>query len=71
MYPATPTNSISELKPYSQKELAAFYGVCPKTLEKWLTPFQKNIGLRLGRYYTVRQVSIILDKLGMPGLISD
>jgi transposase-like protein len=72
MHLTTPkTNSISELKPYTQKELASFYGVCPKTLDKWLTPFQKKIGQRLGRFYTVKQVSIILDKLGMPRTISD
>ena len=72
MHPTAPKNNpISELKPYSHKEVATFYGVCPKTLEKWLVPFKIKIGPRLGRYYTVKQVSMILNKLGMPRPISD
>ena len=56
-----------EMKHYSTKELARFYGVCDKTLLKWMKPFSNDIGQKQGRYYTVAQVKIIFDKLGMPG----
>ena len=63
-------NSIKtvEVKHYSTKELARFYGVCDKTLLKWMKPFEIDIGQRQGRYYTVAQVKIIFEKLGEPSL---
>jgi hypothetical protein len=63
------TKEVMELKHYSTKELARFYGVCDKTLLKWMKPFQNDIGQKQGRYFTVAQVKIIFDKLGTPGLV--
>jgi hypothetical protein len=57
------------LRPYSFQELANIYGVGVKTLKKWLLPFENDIGVRQGRYYTVAQVKVIFDKLGLPGPI--
>jgi hypothetical protein len=68
MLPKTST-AIVELKPYTDKELSAYYGICTKTFTKWLIPFQKTIGERQGRYYNVRQVKVILTNLGVPGVI--
>ena len=62
-------NSIS-LKPYSISELARIYGVDPRTLKKWLSPFQKELGNRQGRFYQIPQVKIIFDKLSLPSEIS-
>ena len=61
----TKSNGI-EMKHYSTKELAQFYGVCDKTLLKWMRPFADDIGQKQGRYYTVAQVRIIFEKLGLP-----
>lgn len=61
-------NSIP-LKPYSLAELSRLYSVCDRTMKKWITPFQHEIGERNGRYYNVSQVKIIFDKLGLPGII--
>ena len=58
-----------QLKPYSITELARLYDVCHRTLKKWLKPFQENIGVKQGRYYTISQVKIIFDKLGLPATI--
>jgi transposase-like protein len=58
-----------EIKHYSTKELAKFYGVCDKTLLKWMKPFANDIGQRQGRYFTVAQVKIIFEKLGEPSAI--
>ena len=55
------------MKHYSTKELARFYGVCDKTLLKWMRPFTGDIGPKQGRYYTVAQVRVIFEKLGTPG----
>jgi len=60
------TNAEFEIKHYSTKDLAKCYGVCDKTLLKWMRPFSKEIGQKQGRYYTVAQVLVILEKLGRP-----
>jgi len=61
----------TEIKPYSIKELSGLYGVCPKTIKKWMKPFEKNIGQKQGRYYTVAQVTTIFNKLGLPTVAED
>jgi hypothetical protein len=65
------TISRIEIKHYSTKELAGFYGVCDKTLLKWMKPFLECIGQRQGRYYTVAQVKLIFEKLGEPSMQTD
>ena len=52
---------------YSVKELSVFYDVCHRTMKKWIAPFSKDIGEKVGRYYNVNQVKIIFEKLGLPG----
>lgn len=56
-----------EIRHYSTKELSKLYGVCDKTLLKWMKPFADDIGPKQGRFYTVAQVKVIFDKLGEPG----
>ncbi|MDB5274462.1 MAG: hypothetical protein JWO58_2829 [Chitinophagaceae bacterium] len=55
-----------DIKPYNLKDLSTIYGVCDKTLKKWLVPFEKEIGQKQGRYFNINQVKIIFDKLGVP-----
>jgi hypothetical protein len=57
---------VTEIKPYSTRELARIYGVCDRTFLKWLKPFISLIGAKQGRYYTVAQVEMIFEKLGKP-----
>ncbi len=57
------------LKPYTVKELANMYGVERRTLNKWLEPFNNEIGERSGRFYTVLQVRTIFSRLGLPGVL--
>lgn len=54
------------VKPYSTKELSALYEVDRKTLQRWLAPFEEQIGKRMGYYYNARQVKIIFSCLGTP-----
>ena len=65
------TPSIREVKPYTPKELSEYYGVSDKTFKKWLSPFAIQIGQKNGRYYTVAQVIIIFDVIGVPGVFDD
>jgi transposase-like protein len=57
---------MKAVKPYSLTELSKIYGVCDRTLAKWLKPFSDEIGEKHGRYYTVLQVEIIIQKIGVP-----
>lgn len=57
---------IARVKPYTIKELCCFYEIGNKTFKKWLLPFQPEIGSKNGRYYSVLQVEIIFEKLGVP-----
>lgn len=62
------TTNEFEIRHYSTKDLAKCYGVCDKTLLKWMKPFAKEIGQKQGRFFIVAQVLVILDKLGKPTL---
>ena len=59
-------NLIEEIRPSSTKDLASVYGCCDKTMKKWIIPFNSEVGVKNGRYYSVAQVKIIFDKLGLP-----
>lgn len=59
-------NQRIRIIPYSLKELAIIYGVGRTVIKHWLSPFETEIGPRLGRYYTVAQIKIIFERLGVP-----
>lgn len=54
------------VKPYMLCELSNIYGISSKTMSNWLKPFEKQIGFRNGRYYNVKQVTVIFNNLGVP-----
>ena len=58
------------LKPYCYKELEMLYGISRKTLKTWLRPFWQDIGQKQGRYFTIKQVKVIFDKVGIPDSLS-
>ncbi|OSZ78141.1 hypothetical protein CAP35_07715 [Chitinophagaceae bacterium IBVUCB1] len=60
---------IFSLYPLSVKQLSEMYGIGIKTFRKWLKPFEKEIGEKNGHYYTISQVRIIVQKLGIPGSV--
>ncbi|HEX4878102.1 MAG TPA: hypothetical protein VFV31_15640 [Chitinophagaceae bacterium] len=68
---STTDNSRIEIKPYSLTELAHIYGVTVRTIKKWIAPFEKETGEKIGRYYNALQVKIIFEKLGVPGVAGD
>ena len=59
-------NLIEEIRPSSTKDLARVYGCCTKTMKRWINPYIAEVGVKNGRYYSVAQVKIIFDKLGLP-----
>ena len=62
---------VTEVKAYSPQELADIYEVSKCTLNRWLKPYREKIGKREGLYYTVKQIRIIFDALGLPGKIEE
>lgn len=50
--------------------MAGLYEISKKTLNKWLIPFEDEIGERRGHFYNPKQVGIIFDKLGLPDSIN-
>lgn len=60
------TTNETTVKVSTVKKLASLYGVSTKTFRTWLQPHQQKIGERRSRYYTARQVRIIIEILGEP-----
>jgi hypothetical protein len=57
------------IKPYTHKELAHLYGVSWLTFQKWLKPFEIDIGPKTGHFYNTRQIEVIFQKLGWPSSV--
>jgi len=64
-----PPNGIV-VKPYTLVELARMYEVDRRTFKEWLKPFAKQLGERMGRYYSIPQVKLIFQKLDYPSLLA-
>lgn len=59
------------IRPCSHKELANMYDMDKRTISRWLKPHQSRIGIRIGRYYTVKQLTIIFEVLGLPDCLDN
>jgi hypothetical protein len=57
------------LKAYSPKEIHALYGISKLVFKTWTKSFESEIGEVKGKYYTVKQVQIIMEHLGVPGIV--
>lgn len=57
------------LRAYTPKEMRNLYGVSPHIFKKWIEDFQDEIGELKANSYTISQVKIIIDKLGVPGIV--
>ena len=58
-----------KLRAYSLKELSGMYECSGKTMKTWLGSFKNEMGPRVGRFYTPKQVKLIFEKLGIPDVI--
>ena len=63
------TGTSFVLRPHNLKELSGLYSISTRTFKKWLIPFKKEIGERMGNFYTVTQVKKIFDLLGLPNAL--
>jgi uncharacterized protein YjcR len=55
-----------EIKASKLCDLAEFYGVDPKTMRTHIRRMKRNVGERIGHYFTPRQVGMIIEELGIP-----
>lgn len=55
-----------DLRPYMKKELAQIYNMSPKAFNSFIKTFEKEIGTKKGRYYTVKQVETLIKCVGLP-----
>lgn len=65
------TDTILEIKPYTKKELAVIYGISPRSFCTWFKKIEHEIGKKQGKYFTVNQVRLIVETLGLPGTIGE
>jgi hypothetical protein len=54
------------IKPYTHAQLAFMYDISWKTLQRWLKPYEKEIGPKEGKIYNSLQVEIIFRRVGRP-----
>lgn len=57
-----------QLRPYKLAELSGIYGVSKPTLRKWIAEL-KELGKRIGHFYSIPQVKIIFENLLLPSFI--
>ena len=54
------------IKPYQLKDLAEIYEVCPRTVRRWIDAKVPEQGKKQMKYFTIEQVSSIVNALGVP-----
>lgn len=59
------------LKPMTLLQLSQFYGVSRKTLKSWMDEFKEELGTVRGRIFNVKQVKIVFENLGIPGMYTE
>ena len=52
--------------PMTLHQLASSYNVSKKVMSNWIKPFEDQVGERIGRLYTPKQVETIFEVLGPP-----
>ena len=54
------------IKPYRLKDLAEIYGVCNKTMKKWITNAAPEATRNRSQFYPISAIASIVDALGLP-----
>ena len=65
------SNNQLVIKPYTKKELAEIYGISPRSFCTWFKKIEPEVGKKVGKYFSVNQVRLIIEKLGLPGTIGE
>jgi hypothetical protein len=59
-------NNAVGLRPYTKTDLSELYGMSIRSFYTLLKPYEEELGPKLGRYYSIKQVEIIFENLGLP-----
>ena len=62
--------STFQFRPYTKKELRGMYGVSKHVFNKLIAPFVNEIGIITGKFLTVKQVEVVVEKIGIPKTIN-
>jgi hypothetical protein len=54
------------IKPYRLKDLAEIYGVCNRTMKKWIVGAAPEVHRNRSQFYSIPNVTIIVEALGLP-----
>jgi hypothetical protein len=54
------------IKPYRLKDLAEIYGVCNRTMKKWITNAAPQVVKNRSQFYSIISVNMIINALGLP-----
>jgi hypothetical protein len=54
------------IKPYTAKDMSALLHVTPRVFKRLIAPLEEELGIRRGRYFTVKQVELIVREIGLP-----
>jgi hypothetical protein len=54
------------IKPSTARQLAEVYGVPYRVFQRHIKPIAHLIGKRIGYFYTVKQIMIIVENVGPP-----
>jgi hypothetical protein len=60
--------AVVQVKPYNLGELCNIYGVSPHVMNSWLKPMRNDLGKVYGKLFNIRQVTMIFNEFGAPGL---
>ena len=55
-----------EIKPYTTQELAVIYNMSSRTLRRNIAGIKDKLGKRIGHFYNVKQVEMIMEHMGRP-----
>ena len=57
------------IKPYQLQHLGEIYEVHPRTVRRWIDKLAPQIGRKKVKYYTIEEVVIIVNAIGLPQII--
>jgi hypothetical protein len=62
----TTTKERLEIKPYTTQELSVLYNMSSRTFRRNIAGIKEKLGKRIGHFYNVKQVEIIMEHMGRP-----
>jgi hypothetical protein len=59
------------IKPYTTKDLAPLYNMSTRTFLRNIEGIKEKLGSRKGHFYSIKQVEIIIEHMGIPYKIKE